>query len=131
MCANIQRRGSGCTSIGVTAPQTTSSLIPFTRTFFVRSTRFSNETKRHRTLHRQLSHQSSPMVDKVPPSFSSMQRMRHVSRLILLAAGGSILVLTGCGTGRGGPGKPYHFSGFPPAGPSPVRGEGSLSDQYI
>src|SRR5438132_13731962 len=40
------------------------------------------------------------LVDKVPPSFSSMELMRQVSRFILLAASGSLLFLTGCQTGR-------------------------------
>ena len=71
------------------------------------------------------------MVDKVPPSFSSMQRMQHVSRLILLAAGGSLLLLTGCETGRVAAGKPYHVTAYRPHDPSAVRVKVSLSKQNI
>ena len=45
------------------------------------------------------------MVDKVPPCFSSMQRMRRVSRLILLAGAGALSLLTGCETARLAGGK--------------------------
>ena len=71
------------------------------------------------------------MVDKVPPSFSSMQRMQHVSRLILLAAAGSILLLTGCETGRVTGGAPYHVTAYRPHDPSAVRVKVSLSKQNI
>src|SRR5260370_37637968 len=71
------------------------------------------------------------MFDKVPLSFSSMQRMRHVSRFILLGAGGSLLLLTGCTTGRVAAGKPYHVTAYRPHDPSAVRGKGSLAKENI
>jgi lipoprotein-anchoring transpeptidase ErfK/SrfK len=60
-----------------------------------------------------------------------MQRMRHVSRLVLLAAGGSILLLTGCETGRVTGGAPYHVTAYRPHDPSAVRVKVSLSKQNI
>src|SRR5438552_2927324 len=60
-----------------------------------------------------------------------MQRMQHVSRLILLAAGGSLLLLTGCETGRVAAGKPYHVTAYRPHDPSAVRVKVSLSKQDI
>ena len=60
-----------------------------------------------------------------------MQRMRHVSRFILLAAGGSILLLAGCTTGRVAGGGPYHVTAFRPHDPSAVRVKVSLSKQNI
>jgi len=60
-----------------------------------------------------------------------MQRMRHVSRFILLAAGGSILLLAGCTTGRVAGGGPYHVTAYRPHDPSAVRVKVSLSKQNI
>src|SRR6266704_5968278 len=71
------------------------------------------------------------LVDKVPPSFSSMHVMRHVSRFILLAAGGSILLLAGCTTGRVAGGGPYHVTAYRPHDPSAVKVKVSLSKQNI
>jgi len=70
-------------------------------------------------------------VDKVPLSFSSMQHMRHFSRFILLAAGGSLLFLTGCETGRVAGGGPYHVTAYRPHDPSAVRVKVSLSKQNV
>src|SRR5438309_1447681 len=69
MCDKIQRLGFGCTNIGVTGRQTPSGLIRFILIARRHSKRFSSRVMRHRTLHRQLSRQSLPTVDKVPPSF--------------------------------------------------------------
>jgi hypothetical protein len=71
------------------------------------------------------------MVDKMPSSFSSMQSMRHVSRLILLAAGGSLLLLTGCGTGRMATGGAYHVTAYRPHDPSRVTVKLSTSTQNL
>jgi lipoprotein-anchoring transpeptidase ErfK/SrfK len=71
------------------------------------------------------------MFDKVPPSFSSMQRMRHVYRFILLAAGSSLLLLTACTTGRVAAGKPYHVTAYRPHDPSAVKVKVSLSKENI
>jgi len=57
--------------------------------------------------------------------------MRPVSRLILLAACGSLLLLTGCETGRVGAGKPYHVTAYRPHDPSAVRVKVSLAKQNI
>jgi hypothetical protein len=71
------------------------------------------------------------MVDKVPPCFSSMQRMRGVSRLILLAAAGALSLLTGCETARLAGGKAYHVTAYRPHDPAAVRVKVSLSKQNI
>src|SRR5882724_13089523 len=70
-------------------------------------------------------------VDKVSSSFSSMQSMRHVSRLILLAAGGSLLFLTGCGTGRLATGGAYRVTAYRPHDPSKVTVKLSTSTQNL
>src|SRR5260370_224773 len=57
--------------------------------------------------------------------------MRHVSRFILLAAGSSLLLLTGCTTGRVAAGKPYHVTAYRPHDPSAVRVKVSLAKQNI
>ncbi len=54
--------------------------------------------------------------------------MRHVS---LLATGASLLLLTGCETGRVTGGKPYHVTAYRPHDPSAVRVKVSLSKQNI
>jgi len=71
------------------------------------------------------------MVDKMPSSFSSMNVMRLVSRFILLAAGGSLLLLTGCTTGRVAAGKPYHVTAYRPHDPSAVKVKVSLAKENI
>jgi lipoprotein-anchoring transpeptidase ErfK/SrfK len=71
------------------------------------------------------------MFDKAAPSFSSMHCMRHVSRLILLAAAGPLLLFTGCETGRIAGGKPYHVTAYRPHNPSAVRVKVSLSKENI
>src|ERR1700758_1412915 len=60
-----------------------------------------------------------------------MQRMRHVFRFILLAAGSSLLLLTGCTTGRVAAGKPYHVTAYRPHDPSAVKVKVSLSKENI
>src|SRR5438034_5025479 len=67
----------------------------------------------------------------MPSSFSSMNVMRHVSRFILLVAGGSLLLLTGCTTGRVAAGKPYHVTAYRPHDPSAVKVKVSLAKQNI
>jgi hypothetical protein len=70
-------------------------------------------------------------VDKVPSSFSSMQSMRHVSRLVLLAAGVSLLLLSGCGTGRVATGGAYRVTAYRPHDPSKVKVKLSTSTQNL
>src|SRR5881396_3812931 len=60
-----------------------------------------------------------------------MELMRHVSRFILLAAGGSLLLLTGCETARVAGGGPYHVTAYRPHDPSAVRVKVSLSNQNV
>jgi len=74
---------------------------------------------------------TSPPVDKVPTSFSSMERMRHVSLFILLGVAGALSLLTGCQTGRVTAGKPYHVTAYRPHDPSAVRVRVSLSKQNV
>ena len=57
--------------------------------------------------------------------------MRHISRLFLLCASGSFLLLTGCGTAHVGAGGPYHVTAYRPNNPSAVRVLVSLSKQNI
>ena len=57
--------------------------------------------------------------------------MRHISRLFLLCASGSLLLLTGCGTAHVGAGGPYHVTAYRPNNPSSVRVLVSLSKQNI
>ena len=57
--------------------------------------------------------------------------MRHISRLLLLCAGGSLLLLTGCGTAHVGAGGPYHVTAYRPNNPSAVRVLVSLSKENI
>src|SRR5437870_13373430 len=71
-------------------------------------------------------------VDKRTPHFIQYARMRHVYRLILLCAGGSILLLSGCVTGgRVSAGGPYHVTAYNPHDPSAVRVKVSLSKENI
>ena len=58
--------------------------------------------------------------------------MRHFFRLILLCACGSLLLLTGCATGRlVSAGKPYHVTAYRPSDPSKVRVLVSLSKENV
>jgi len=51
--------------------------------------------------------------------------MRHIYRLILLCAAGSVLLLTGCATGAHvSAGGPYHVTAYKPHDPSAVRERG-------
>jgi len=71
-------------------------------------------------------------VDKRTPHFIQYARMRHVYRLILLCAGGSILLLSGCVTGgRVSAGGPYHVTAYKPHDPSAVRVKVSLSKENV
>jgi hypothetical protein len=58
--------------------------------------------------------------------------MRHVYRLILVCAGFSVLLLTGCATGgHVSAGGPYHVTAYKPGDPSKVRVLVSLSKENI
>ena len=58
--------------------------------------------------------------------------MRHIYRLLLLGAGGSLLLLTGCATGgHVTAGGPYHVTAYKPHDPSAVRVRVSLSQQNV
>src|SRR5260370_4363880 len=57
--------------------------------------------------------------------------MRQVSGLILLAAGGSVLLLTGCATGRVACASSYHVTAYKPHDPSNVRVKLSTSTQNL
>src|SRR5262249_39652621 len=71
-------------------------------------------------------------VDKRPFDFIQYPRMRHIYRLILLAAAGSLLLLTGCATGgHVSAGGPYHVTAYKPNNPSAVRVKASLSQQNV
>ena len=59
-------------------------------------------------------------VDKKPSNLIQYARMRHISRLLLLCAGGSLLLLTGCQTGQVASGGPYHVTAYQAA--RPVQG---------
>ena len=69
-------------------------------------------------------------VDKKPPNHIQYPHMRHISRLLLLCASGSLLLLTGCQTGRVA-GGPYHVTAYRPNNPSAVRVLVSLSKENI
>ncbi len=56
--------------------------------------------------------------------------MRHISRLVLLCAGGSLLFFTGCGTGTGCHGS-YHVTAYRPHDPSKVKVKLSTSTQNM
>ena len=70
-------------------------------------------------------------VDKNPPDLIQYARMRHISRLLLLCAGGSLLLLTGCQTARVAGGGPYHVTAYKPNDPSKVRVDVSLAKQNV
>ncbi len=57
--------------------------------------------------------------------------MRHISGLILLAAGGSVLLLTGCATGRVASASSYHLTAYKPHDPSNVKVKLSTSTQNL
>ena len=57
-----------------------------------------------------------------------MELMRRISPLVLLIAAGGALLLTSCETARfGGGGGPYHVTAYKPNDPSAVRVKVSLS----
>ena len=58
-------------------------------------------------------------------------RMRHVYRLVLLCAGGSLLLLTGCATGKVAGGSSYHVTAYKPHDPSKVKVKLSTSTQNL
>src|SRR5881409_1222484 len=58
--------------------------------------------------------------------------MRHIYRLMLLCAGGSLLLLTGCSTARvSSRGGNYHVTAYRPHDPSKVRVKLSTSTQNL
>src|SRR5262245_41140970 len=72
------------------------------------------------------------ILTKCCPIFIQYARMRHLYRLILLGAGGSLLLLTGCATGgHVSAGGPYHVTAYKPHDPSAVRVKVSLSQQNV
>ncbi|PYK19963.1 MAG: hypothetical protein DME55_03505 [Verrucomicrobia bacterium] len=73
---------------------------------------------------------SGMRVDKKLSALIQYARMRHISRLLLLCAGGSLLLLTGCQTGRVA-GGPYHVTAYRPNNPAAVRVLVSLSKQNV
>src|SRR5881396_4126693 len=59
-------------------------------------------------------------------------RMRHLYRLLLLGAGSSLVLLTGCATGgHVSAGGPYHVTAYKPNNPSAVRVKVSLSKENV
>ena len=71
------------------------------------------------------------MVDKMATTLIQYAHMRHISRLLLLCAGGSLALLTGCVTGKIAGGGPYHVTAYKPNNPSNVRVLLSLSKENI
>jgi L,D-transpeptidase catalytic domain len=70
--------------------------------------------------------------DKRPSNLIQYPSMQHFYRLILLGAGGSLLLLTGCATGgHVTAGGPYHVTAYKPNDPSAVRVRVSLSQQNV
>jgi len=65
------------------------------------------------------------------PILIQYPRMRHIYRLILLGAGGSLLLLTGCATGRVAGGGSYHVTAYKPHDPSKVKVKLSTSTQNL
>src|ERR1044071_4378096 len=58
--------------------------------------------------------------------------MRNLYRVVLLCAGSSALLLSGCATGgHVGLGGPYHVTAYKPNNPSAVRVLVSLSQQNV
>src|SRR5215475_6961114 len=75
---------------------------------------------------------SGPRLTKSCPLLSSIPVMRPLYRLILLCAGPSLLLLSGCATGgRVSAGAPYHVTAYKPHDPSAVRVKVSLSQQNV
>ena len=71
---------------------------------------------------------SRRQVDKTLSDLIQYPRMRHIYRLLLLSAGSSLLLLTGCATGTHvSAGGPYHVTAYKPNNPSAVRVKVSLS----
>ena len=66
------------------------------------------------------------------PTLIQYPRMRHIYRLILLGAGGSLLLLTGCATGNVATGGgSYHVTAYKPHDPSKVKVKLSTSTQNL
>ena len=66
------------------------------------------------------------------PILIQYPRMRHIYRLILLGAGGSLLLLTGCATGNVATGGgSYHVTAYKPHDPSKVKVKLSTSTQNL
>ena len=65
--------------------------------------------------------------------FIQYPRMRHIYRFILVCAGPSLLLLTGCATGGhvSTAGGPYHITAYRPNNPSAVRVKVSLSQENV
>ena len=71
-------------------------------------------------------------VDKMPSELIQYPPMRHVYRIVLLCAGVSVLLLTGCATGgHVSAGGPYHVTAYKPNDPSKVRVLVSLSKENV
>src|SRR6476646_1097558 len=71
-------------------------------------------------------------VDKTLSDLIHYLRMRHIYRLLLLSAGSSLLLLTGCATGTHvTAGGPYHVTAYKPHDPSAVRVKVSLSQENV
>src|SRR5262249_34147779 len=69
----------------------------------------------------------------MPSNLTQYARMRHIYRLILWCAGGSLLLLlTGCTTGRVSTARgPYHVTASRQNNPSAVRVKVSLSKENV
>lgn len=74
---------------------------------------------------------SGLQVDKTLREPIQYQRMRHVYRLVLLAVGGSLLLVTGCTTGRVASASSYHVTAYRPHDPSKVKVKLSTSTQNL
>jgi hypothetical protein len=71
-------------------------------------------------------------VDKIPSDLIQYPRMRNFYRFILLCAGSTVLLLTGCATGGFvSSGGPYHVTAYKPHDPSKVRVLVSLSQENV
>jgi len=70
-------------------------------------------------------------VDKILREPIQYPRMRYVYRLILLAVGGSLLLLTGCATGKVASASSYHVTAYRPHDPSRVKVKLSTSTQNL
>src|SRR6476660_8265777 len=76
---------------------------------------------------------SSPRrVDKTLSDLIQYLPMRHIYRLLLLSAGSSLLLLTGCATGTHvSASGPYHVTAYKPNNPSAVRVKVSLDKENV